>query len=77
MGRKGDGVEVRGNSIRVRFTWQSQAQYPTLRLNGQPMAPTAANIKYAKRLVVEINRKIADGVFSMAEYFPASGAPRG
>ena len=77
MGRTRDGVEVRANSIRLRFTWEGQAQFPTLRLNGKALAPTAANIKYAKRLAVEIKRKIADGVFSMAEYFPASGDSAG
>jgi integrase len=77
MGRTGDGVEVRANSIRLRFTWEGQAQFPTLRLNGKALPPTAANIKYARRLAVEIKRKITDGVFSMAEYFPASGDTAG
>lgn len=73
MGRTGDGLEVRGSSIRLRFSLHGQRHCETLRLNGQSLAPTAANIKYAKRLAVEIRRKIADGIFSMAEYFPASG----
>ena len=42
-------------------------------VNGKPMAPTPANIKHAHRLAVEIKEKIRHGVFSMAEYFPASG----
>ena len=42
-------------------------------LNGMPMAPTPANIKYAERLSAEIKEKIRLGLFSMSEYFPASG----
>jgi integrase len=42
-------------------------------LNGAPMAPTPANIKYAHRLAIEIRDRIRHGTFSMAEYFPASG----
>lgn len=36
------------------------------------MAPTPANIKYAERLAAEIREKVRLGMFSMAEYFPAS-----
>ena len=73
MGRKGDGIDVRDAGIRVRFTWEGERQRQTLRINGKPLAPTVANIKYARRMVVEINQKIRDGIFSMAEYFPATG----
>lgn len=41
--------------------------------DGVPILPTPANIKYATRLANEIREKIKYGVFSMAEYFPASG----
>ena len=37
------------------------------------MPPTPANIRYAERLAAEIREKIRLGLFSMAEYFPASG----
>jgi integrase len=43
-------------------------------LNGEPMPPTPANVKYAHRLASEIRDRIKHGTFSMAEYFPASGA---
>jgi integrase len=43
-------------------------------LNGVPMTPTAANVKYANRLAIEIRDKIAHDTFSLAEYFPTSGA---
>lgn len=73
MGRTGDWVEIRDSSIRLRFVFEGKLQRPTLRLNGEPMAPTAANVKYAHRLANEIKDKIRHDTFSMAEYFPASG----
>lgn len=75
MTRKGDGVEVRAKSIRMFFVLDGVQQRHTLMLNGEPMAPTPANIKYARRLAVEIRDKIKHGTFSLAEYFPASGDP--
>lgn len=73
MGGTTGGVEIRENSMRIHFTLDGKRQRPTLMLNGEPMAPTPANVKYAKRLVIEINEKIRHGTFSMAEYFPANG----
>ena len=70
MGR-GKGVEVRPNSIRLRFQWQGEARYPTLMTNGAPMAPTPANIRFAERLVAEVREKIRLGTFSYAEFFPS------
>lgn len=72
MGKTGGGVEARDNSIRIHFTWSGQARKETLRTNGDPMAPTPANIKYAHRLAQEIRDKIKFGTFNYAEYFPAS-----
>jgi len=76
MGRKGSGgVQVRERSIRIGYTIPGQArQRRTLMLNGRPLAPTTANIRYAHRLAEEIRLRIAHGTFSEAEYFPASGA---
>lgn len=73
MGRRGDGVEIRKNSIRIRFTLDGKPQWPTLMVNGEPLPPTPANIKYARRLAAEVRERIRHGTFSMAEYFPASG----
>ncbi len=70
MGRS--GIDVREKSIRVTFTVNGKQERPTLMLNGKPMPPTPANIKYAERLAAEIKEKIRLGLFSMAEYFPAS-----
>ena len=77
MGRKVSGVEVRDGSIRLNFTYEGQRQRKTLLVDGKPLAPTLANRKYADRLIDEIRDKIRLGVFVMAEYFPASGAPVG
>lgn len=69
MGRIGQGVEKRPNSIRFTFLEGK----PTLRINGEPAAPTPANYKWACRLAAEIRQKIEHGTFSMAEYFPHEG----
>lgn len=57
----------------MRFTYEGARHVQTLQLNGEPMAPTAANVKYANRLAIEIKERIRHGTFSMVEYFPASG----
>ena len=67
MGRKGSGVEVRGNSIRVQFTFGGKVLRRTLNLDGKPLPPTAANLKYAHRLAGEIRERIRFGSFSLAE----------
>ncbi|WP_168921857.1 site-specific integrase [Polaromonas vacuolata] len=67
------GVNIRPNSIRVTFTLDGKQQHRTLTLNGKPMPPTSANLKYAERLVAEIKEKIRLSTFSMAEYFRAAG----
>jgi integrase len=73
MGRKGSGVEIRGNAIRVQFTFNGEVLRRTLNLDGKPLAPTAANLKYANRLAAEIRERIRFGSFSLGEYFPADG----
>lgn len=77
MGKIGSGVEVRETSIRLKFVFDGRTHKLTLRLNGAPMAPTPANVKYANRLSDEIRDKIRHGTFSIAEYFPASGNQAG
>jgi integrase len=42
-------------------------------LNGKPLAPTPANIKYAMRVDFEIKQKIKLGVYRESDYFPTSG----
>lgn len=66
-GRKGSGVELRRNSIRVSFTWGGKRCRETLDLK-----PTPPNARYAERVVAEIRDKIARGTFVYADYFPRS-----
>lgn len=68
------GVEIRARSLRILFSINGVKHRETLMLNGEPLAPTPANIKYADRLAAEIRDRIKHGTFSMVEYFPASGA---
>lgn len=77
MGKIGAGVEVRETSIRLKFVFDGSTQKVTLRLNGAPMPPTPANVRYATRLAEEIREKIKHDAFSMAEYFPANGNQAG
>lgn len=72
-GRKGDGVEIRDRSIRISFVLRERTYRETLYINpGEPLLPTPANIKYAKRLATEIRSKISVGMFDFSEYFPNS-----
>lgn len=72
MGR-GDGVEVRPNSIRLFFVDQSGEHCrETLRINGEPAKPTTGNIAYARRLADRIRREVELGSFNLAEHFPHS-----
>lgn len=68
MGRAG-GIEIRARSIRFTFV----PGKPTLMVNGEPAAPTPANVKWAQRLAAEIRERMRHGTFSMAEYFPLAG----
>ncbi len=72
MGTRGDGVEARAKSIRLFFIWNEQRCRETLTVNGTPLAPTPANLKYAARVSAEIRDKIRLGIFSLADYFPDS-----
>jgi integrase len=72
MGRKGSGIEVRGNSIRLNFTYKGEPCKETLRTGGAALAATPANLKYANRLAADIRRQIDLGTFDYAEYFPDS-----
>ena len=69
MGRKGTGIEIRNASIRVQFQHNGETCRERLTLNGKAVAPTPANLKYATRLVAEINRRIEIGSFDYAEFF--------
>lgn len=62
-----NGVEVRGNSVRVYFRYKNERCRETL--DG---AATPANIKRAEHLVSVINYEIETGTFDYAHHFPNS-----
>ncbi len=66
------GVEVRETSIRILFSYQMKQRKETLYLDNAPLAPTPANVKYARRVAAEIRDKIKAGTFVYADYFPHS-----
>jgi integrase len=68
----GNGVEARENSIRLFFVWQGKRYRETLTVNGTPVKPTPANLKYAGRVANEIRDKIRLDAFVLADYFPDS-----
>jgi integrase len=72
MGRDGNGVEPREDSIRLSFQWNGKRHRETLTLNGQPMRPTRANIAHAQRVRAEVVERIRLGTFDLAEFFPDS-----
>lgn len=64
------GVEVRASSIRLKFTLDGTRHLHTLKLNGQPMLPTPANIRYAERLAADIRERIRLGTFKLSDLDP-------
>lgn len=66
------GVEVRETSIRILFSFQGKQRKETLYVDNDPLPPTPANVKYARRVAVEIKDKIRTGDFVYSEYFPHS-----
>lgn len=69
MGGKGSytGVEARGQSIRITFSYKGKRRRETLQI-----LPSPANIKYAARLRGQILNEIGLGAFNYAEHFPES-----
>lgn len=72
MGRSGSGVEARESSIRIKFVLNGETIRERVTLNGKSLEPTPANLKYATRLAADVKRRIAQGVFDYAEFFPDS-----
>ena len=62
-----DGVEVRGNHIRVYFRYQGELCRETI-----PGSASPANLANAERLVGIINYEIEAGTFDYARHFPNS-----
>lgn len=72
MGRVGSGIEARETSIRIKFVIEGETIRERLTLNGKSLPPTPANLKYASRVAADIKRRIAQGSFDYAEFFPDS-----
>ncbi|SDG27691.1 integrase [Onishia taeanensis] len=62
-----DGVEVRGNTVRVYFRWQGE-----LCREPVPGPANERNIEHARRLATIINYEIEAGTFDYARHFPDS-----
>lgn len=62
-----DGVEVRGNHVRVYFRYQGELCRETIPGDASP-----ANVANAERMVGIINYEIEAGTFSYARHFPDS-----
>ena len=63
------GVEIRGNSLRIHFTYNGQRFKERVAVNGQPLAPTLPNIAYAEKLLARVREKIRLDDFNPAEFF--------
>jgi hypothetical protein len=63
---------VRKASIRIIFRYQGVQRRERLCVDGQPMLPTPANVKYAHRLAIDIGDKVRIGTFNYSDYFPDS-----
>lgn len=70
MRRNKPCIEIRAQSIRIRFTFQGRQCARRLCVDGNAIKPTPANVKYAYRIAAEIGDKIRLGVFNPDEYFP-------
>src|SRR5258706_617600 len=66
-GRKGTNVELRGNDIRIRFTWNRKRYCEPI-----SRRPTKANEKWAIRHADDVRRAIHNGTFSFEHFFPDS-----
>ena len=74
MGRRATagGVEVRGTSLRISFTWQGRVYRETLKANGVILPPTSANLALARRISSDVRDAIRLGTFVYARHFPDS-----
>ena len=62
------GIEIRNDSIRVRFTYRGERCAETLK----GKAATKSNIAFAEKKLAVINYEIAEGVFDYTKHFPSS-----
>lgn len=72
MGRRGSGVEVRQSSIRIQFVLDGETCRERLIVDGKPLLPTPGNLRTAELISQQIKKRIAQGTFDYAEFFPES-----
>lgn len=73
MAKTGSGIEIRPNSIRMKFILNGVTVKPTFTLNGAPLDPTLArNRKHAEAMAIKIRQRVAAGNFKWADFFPDS-----
>jgi integrase len=63
-----DCIEIRGDSIRIKFSYKGEQRRHTLK--GKKVSK--ASIEFAKKKLAVINLQIAEGTFNYAEHFPGS-----
>ena len=57
----------------MKFTLHGAQVRKTLMVNGVAMSPTAANIKFAERMMVDVKNAIRLDRFNMHDFFPEGG----
>lgn len=62
------GIQIRGKSIRLRFSYQGKQRHETLR--GKTVCK--ASIEFAKKKLALIDYQIAEGTFNYLDHFPHS-----
>lgn len=62
------GIQIRGQSIRLRFSYLGKQRHETLK--GKKVSK--ANIEFAKKKLAVIELEIAEGTFNYAAHFPES-----
>jgi integrase len=67
MGSDHRGLEIRGNSIRIKFMFRGEQCRETLKI-----PPTRKNLEYAERKRAQILYEIEIGTFEYARHFPQS-----
>jgi len=71
MGRRATGtVEPLKTAIRLKFTWKGARCVETLMI-----APTGANMKFARNLLSRIQGAITAGNYSRSDFFDTAGEP--
>jgi integrase len=72
MGRVGLGIEARKSSIRLHFVFEGKPVSERLTINRKSVLPTPAHMKFAMQVATHLRKRIAQGTFDYAEFFPDS-----